>query len=153
MSIWDVLPILLTFVVVFPLMFGGVILLIAQLGGWAAMARRYRDPRPNDVPPGAVSLNASGRLGLLGSYNGVLIVIVAPDGLRLRAWGPFRLGHAPLFAPWSAVASIEVASLGLMVWTRLRFVEGAPRRRMQLNGRDVADAVRGAAPADLFGGD
>ncbi|MDJ0868184.1 MAG: hypothetical protein QNK03_18905 [Myxococcota bacterium] len=95
----------------------GVSLLTSLLSGWRALARAYRAMRP--VPAGGwVERRAllSGR----ARYKNVLRLTATGDGLFLSVAWPFRLGHPPLFVPWSDLFSLPGASPALG-YTELRF--------------------------------
>ena len=82
----------------------------------------------------------SGRLGWV-NYNSCLTIHSGPEGIRLAVWAPFRLGHPPLFIPWSAM---HKATTKRLFWMETVSVElGSPKiATLQLpkkifEGRDV----------------
>ena len=100
--------------------------LLALVGGWAGLARRFRTEA--EEPPGA----EGGLFGMVGptSYRGVLQVGFAEDGLDLRVMALFRPGHPPLRIPWSAIR-MEGEGRGLFGSSvRLRIGEGGPLLRL-----------------------
>jgi hypothetical protein len=86
-----------------PVMFVGVAALLAHLGGWAELAKRYPGPGPEDGKRFSFS-SASIGTGLPVNYAHCLFVRVGRSGLGLWMLFPFRLFHPPLFIPWTAVA-------------------------------------------------
>jgi hypothetical protein len=103
----------------------GVCWLLGAASGWRGLARRWRTRE--EAPIGAEWV--SGMLGLI-SYNGVLSVGVAEDGLDLRVMLLFRAGQPPLRIPWSEIR-VEGESPGLFgSRTRLRLGERGPTLRI-----------------------
>lgn len=97
MNIADFLPI------AFPALFVGmwcvISLMLARLGGWHALAQAHRAA---SKPVGKRFGMESGSIGLV-SYNGCLTVCVTGEGVYMSVWPMFRLGHPPLFFPWSEI--------------------------------------------------
>lgn len=86
--------------------------MIAFVGGWAKLARRFRAV---SKPPGQTFSIQSGQFN--GTrYNNCLIVVVAPQGLYLSMFPLFRSGHAPLLIPWSALSPFKA---GKQLWVTL----------------------------------
>lgn len=103
----------------FPLLFISLWLtmdfFLAQLGGWARLAKKYRCANYSSQ----VSWQSfkSGSVGLT-HYRRCLWVGVSADGLYLKT-GPlffFCAFHPPLFFPWSQIISIEERKY---MWTKL----------------------------------
>lgn len=95
--LWLVVLIPIFFAIVFPLFWCFVVWLIAQIGGWSRFATRYRTDRK---PGGTISQGVFGQFGL-ASYRGVLTCAANEEGLHLQPNVLFRVGHPPLFIPWS----------------------------------------------------
>jgi len=96
--------------------FAFVTAVIAQLGGWARLAERYRTelPRPDNARL------TSGRMRWMTGYNSVLYVGWTDAGLYLSVFPLFRAGHPPLLVPWSDVEVLR-RNAGLLVkMTELR---------------------------------
>jgi hypothetical protein len=94
--------------------------MIGHTSGWCRMHARCGGP-PGPVPPGR-SFQA-GRIGE-AKYNGVLRIAHDPFGLYLSVMFLFRVGHPPLFIPWSAFGPVTVTK---ELWTeRVRFTVGHP---------------------------
>ncbi len=112
-------------VVLFPVVFIGfwmaVCWLLAQVSGWAGLARRYETDRPQ----GASAESVSGRLGLT-SYNGVLHVDGADDGLLLAVSSLFRAGHPPLHIPWTELEELGASFHLFYAMVRVRLGADGP---------------------------
>ncbi|WP_425615297.1 hypothetical protein NA78x_005212 [Anatilimnocola sp. NA78] len=77
--------------------------LIAYLGGWKELARRFPDDQTHEgklyrFQSGAVTPIA--RIDLPCNYGSSLKLRVCTQGLGISVIAPFRFGHAPLFIPW-----------------------------------------------------
>lgn len=107
--LWLIPLILVGFVVVFVLIWGLVCLLISWVGGWARLARRYRATL---VPEGTDHAGVVGMIGM-ASYRGTLNVRTSTQGLYLTVMPLFKLGHPPLFVPWSHISATGDTWLGL----------------------------------------
>ena len=83
-----------------PAFFSLILFLLAKLGGWSALAERYRMDRPFQ---GSLWRY---QFGFLGStrYNGALTVGSGSEGLYLAVFVFFRPFHPPLLIPWSEVS-------------------------------------------------
>ena len=71
--------------------------LIAHAVGWSALARHYRNVEPFE---GKKHHFCSGKISF-GNYGNCLIVGANSDGLYLHVFLLFRVGHPPLFIPWT----------------------------------------------------
>jgi hypothetical protein len=94
--------------------------LLAHLGGWARLARRYRATRP---PAGERFRFASGSMGwrfLPVSYGGCLFVTVGDEGIHLSILFLFRFLRPPLFIPWSAMESVSEKRFIVSTYTAIR---------------------------------
>ncbi|MCC7502355.1 MAG: hypothetical protein IT229_07480 [Flavobacteriales bacterium] len=104
----------------FPLFWCLISFMIGHTSGWGRMHERYGGP-PGPVPP-CRSFQA-GRIGG-AKYNGVLRIAHDPFGLYLSVIFLFRVGHPPLFIPWSAIGAV---SRSMELWMeRVRFTVGHP---------------------------
>lgn len=90
------------FPVVFVLFWIGVIYLISWLSGWQRLAKKYATWME---PPTLRRSMASARIGL-SNYNGVLQLGLNPQGIYLSVFILFRVGHKPLFIPWSEIDEV-----------------------------------------------
>ena len=129
------------FIVLFPFLFVGmwcaVSLLLSTLGGWRHLAESFP---ATDQPRGRRFFMQSGKVGSV-NYGSCLTIYSTPNGLYLSVWFPFRLGHPPLFIPWSAVRH---ATTHRFLWSEtVSFDVGSPSvATLQLSkrifeGRDV----------------
>jgi hypothetical protein len=108
--------------------------LLAHVGGWASLARRYRATRP---PDGERFRFASGSMGsriLPVRYGGCLFVTVSDEGLHLSILFPFRFQSPPLFIPWSEMESVTEKRYIVSTYTAIR-----------LRGQWPAISLRGRA--------
>lgn len=138
----------LLFLPTFPILWCGVCWLLAQLGGWAALAPRYAT---HLTPRGTPFRWQDARFGWV-SYNNVLQIDVAREGLFLSLPWLFRLGHPPLLLPWHAIHDVSTQRF---LWLRVvRFgVEQPPLARISLPAKvfeataEGRAALAGTAPA------
>ena len=79
-------------------------ILIAQLSGWARLARHYRDDAPLD---GVRFRFQSAGMRYGTNYSGCLTVGVNRKGFYLAVWFLFRFGHPPLVVPWRDITMTE----------------------------------------------
>jgi hypothetical protein len=78
-------------------------MLASHIGGWARLADRYRDDANTG---GEAHYMRSGRIGLV-SYSSCLTLRVSDAGLRLSVLLPFRIGHPPIFIPWTEFHNVS----------------------------------------------
>ena len=87
--------------VAFPLLWSAIVWLISRFG-WAGLAAAY----PADEWPEGEGVRLhmqSLTVGHLGNYSSSVTVVATVDGLYLRPILVFRMGHDPVFVPWSAM--------------------------------------------------
>lgn len=96
----EVALIVVAAVAAFPAFFSLILFLLSKVGGWSALATRYRMDRPFQ---GSIWRF---QLGFLGSvrYRGALTVGSGMEGLYLAVFLLFRPFHPPLLIPWSEVS-------------------------------------------------
>ena len=132
----------LPFFVAFPLIWVGVVTLIARFGGWARLAREY---------PGRPQLGGrrfrfrSGRMRFQTGYGSCLTLGSDPMGLHLEILFLFRPGHPAIFVPWSDVSVREDPGRARRN-AELRF-QRAPEVPLVVGrrlARELADASSGA---------
>ena len=80
-----------------------VCLPLAQLGGWSRLTLHYR--AQTDFS-GRKWEFQSGRLRW-ARYRGCLTIGASDRGLYLAVFSVFRVGHPPLFIPWSEITTSE----------------------------------------------
>lgn len=100
----DIVPIQPFFPFVFILFWLVISLVISRMGGWSALAKRYR---LEDSFDGERMRFRSGQMRYAMSYNNCLTIGADRRGLYLAVFFFFRLGHPPLFIPWSEIAVTE----------------------------------------------
>lgn len=122
-----------------------IVWLISAVGGWRALAARYR----TDLPfTGRMWRFRSGMMGGMARYNGLLTVGVNPAGLYLAVTPLFRPSHPPLFIPWPEV-TVGSERRFLQSFIVFRF-SGVPNVSLWLYdrfGREVLECARGAPAA------
>jgi hypothetical protein len=103
--------------VFFVLLWMTVGLMLAQLSGWAELARHYRSIKPFE---GDKWRFRSARMRWTARYNNCLTVGASPQGLYLAVLFLFRIGHPPLEIPWQDVLTTTGKTLWWR-WTEFRF--------------------------------
>ena len=73
-------------------------------GGWAALARHYRATEPF---VGKFRHFRGGKVGW-SNFSGCLTIGTNAHGLHIAPIVIFRVGHPPLFIPWSEMSEIDV---------------------------------------------
>lgn len=85
-----------------PLFFVGMWLfvsfILAQLGGWSALAKHYR----REATYNGGTVLASGSVGMT-NYNNALLVGADENYLHLATFFLFRFAHPSLSIPWSSI--------------------------------------------------
>jgi hypothetical protein len=110
----------LMFLVLFPLLFvviwAGVVLLLSWIGGWRALAGSYRATQPFTGEQFRL------RVGWMRGVRYRHTVSLGADsrGLSLSVFPLFRIGHPPLFIPWSDI-SFSKDRYGFFEGVRLQF--------------------------------
>ena len=115
--IWLPFAILGGFLVLFPLIWCGVVFLISRIAGWQHLAERFP---AGDRP--IVGDRRAGVQGIVGaaSYRGTLTITFCEDGFFVEVMRLFRIGHPSLFIPWSAVTARESINVLWIKAVRLR---------------------------------
>jgi hypothetical protein len=115
----------------YPILLAAVWVVATQIlsvaGGWRQLAEVYPAPRP---PIGKPMRFQSAQLRWGTNYNGCLDFVADVDGLHVSILLPFRLGHPPLFFPWSEITYEERPSR-LLSSVELRFAR-APQLTMTI---------------------
>jgi len=95
----------LFFVLQFIALWGFVCYIIGQLSGWVLLSRRFRDSGAfysYRWPFQSVRMRT-----LWGKYNNCANFGADETGLYMAVFPLFRIGHAPLFIPWSEIHVIS----------------------------------------------
>jgi len=108
------------FAVVFAGLWSVVCYVLAQVGGWSALAERYRAAAP---PVGTRHAVVHGAVGAV-EYKGSLTVSIGPEGFRLSVSRLLKPGHPDLFIPWAAVTAR--ADRKFLRWESVRLTIGQP---------------------------
>ena len=75
----------------------GVCLLLARIGGWSALAIRFRAV---EEPAGEKFRFCSVKIGM-ALYRSAVTAIKSETGLHLSLIALLRVGHSPILIPWS----------------------------------------------------
>jgi hypothetical protein len=119
----------LEFIVFFLLLWSGVSLLLSMVSGWRTLAEAYR--LDGDFE-GARWWFKSANLRSV-NYSNCLTLGANERGLYVGILFPFRLGHPPLFIPWSDVSAVEARGW-LFRYVDLTFLH-APGIRFRITHR------------------
>ena len=95
----------LFFVLYFIALWALVSYVIGQLSGWVSLSRRFRDTGAfysYQWPFQSVRMRT-----LWGNYHNCVNFGVDEAGLYMAVFPLFRLGHAPLYIPWSEIQVIS----------------------------------------------
>src|SRR5262245_55938881 len=101
-------PWLLLVLVLFPILWVGLLNLLARMSGWSRLATTYRyRGRFEGFRKRFVSGHLVGGafFGLPCNYGSCLTLGSNAQGLYLAVLAPFRPGHPPLFIPWRDVTA------------------------------------------------
>lgn len=101
-------------------MWVSVCFLLSRVGGWSELAARY------PAPDGVTGTNFHWRSGRVGwvNYRNCLNLTATPAGLKLSVVAIFKMGHAPILVPWSAIRAEREKSF-FISFVRLTFVGSA----------------------------
>jgi hypothetical protein len=130
-----------TFPVYFVALWCAVCLVLSVSGGWRRLGERYA---ARDVPLGERFLMRSVGVGWV-SYNNCLTFRRGHDGFYMSVWYIFRLGHPPLYIPWSDVQNIQTYR---QLWVDVvKFDVGAPRVATVRMTKKMYDRLRAEGAA------
>jgi hypothetical protein len=119
---------------------------LARAGGWAALAAVYRAP---EAFGGKRWRFQSAGMRWRTNYGACLTVGANAEGLYLAVPFPFRIGHPPLFIPWT---DISVTATRRLVFTYLEFrfrrAPDIPFRVGERLGRRIAGSAGKAWPGE-----
>ncbi len=140
----------LLFFVIGPIFFFGFWVLIclglSNMGGWKNLAESY---------PGKKTFfgkQFTMRDGYLGKahYRTLLTLGANSRGLHISVLFAFRIGHPPIFIPWSDISAKHKKRLMIYNMVELTFAKN-PERRLEITydlARDLANASRGSFQLD-----
>ena len=87
----------IAFLLFFIAIWCGVCLLLARIGGWSALATKFRAV---EEPAGEKFRFCSAKIGI-AAYRSAITAIKSDTGLHLSMFGLLRLGHSAILIPWS----------------------------------------------------
>ena len=107
------------FVLVFGLIWTGVLTLLSRMGGWHALAREF--PATGRIQDENSKMHrwCSARFSLLVNYNNSLTLIVSQRGLYMRTNMFLRFAHRPILIPREAVIDFSTGSALLFTSTKI----------------------------------
>jgi hypothetical protein len=120
----------------FPLFMGGwlaISCLLSLIGGWHALAQKYRSTVSSSGKLFSFEALGLGRGFGPVSYRGCLFVRLDSAGIGLSIFPLFRFFHPRLFIPWSAVSDCKQERFFFMNCTAVYISE--PPVRMLFRGR------------------
>lgn len=94
--------VILLFCLVAPIIWGTVVYAISFTSGWQSLAKTYAS---DNFPENAKS--CSGVFNSLSNYSGTLEYAENSNGLFLKTSTFFKIGHHPLFIPWSDIQDFK----------------------------------------------
>jgi hypothetical protein len=107
------------FLLVFVVLWCGILFLISLTGGWFQLSLKYRARGHFN---GNTWWFQSASFRYLVGYGNCLLVGANEKGIRLSVLFPFRPFHPPLFIPWSDIKAEKHTSF-FMKMTQLRFAQ------------------------------
>ena len=114
-------------ILLFPVVWTGILGLVAHFGGWSRLARQFPAERR---PAGKTYRGQSVGLSGFASYGGCTTLIDSPEGLYVSLPFFFGLFHPPLLIPW---AELRQAQPKKVLWQRSIVVNvGDPPLRLEL---------------------
>lgn len=134
------------FAVFFPLFWLGVIWLISRLGGWHSLTGEFG---ANARPQGETFTWITGKFSLLSNYSHSLNVTVSSHGIHIQPMLLFRVGHAPLFFPWTAVGRMVQRRFIFGHVSALHLDTRDGMHPVTLYGRHLSEALAKYAPGRL----
>lgn len=137
----------LQFLALIPVVWCVLTWLLSRISGWSKLAQRYA---ASGTTSGEQASLRTGRIGAV-TYHSCLKFCINDEGFRVAVAWPLRLGHRPLFIPWSDLHNITEdnmmfsqkvkLSIGQPTLTRALF-PGWFRYRMPMDMRPQKDESR-----------
>jgi len=116
-------------------------MLVSRMTGWHRLAERFA--LQGDFPAECWRFkSATARYG--SQYNNCLTIAANPMGLYMAMLPGFRMGHPPLFIPWSEIA---IARTKILFWNVVQFRIGRESPVTFGFRENFADQIRLAAGA------
>ncbi|MBK9736981.1 MAG: hypothetical protein IPO92_19330 [Saprospiraceae bacterium] len=111
--------VMLLFCIIFPLIWGSVLLILSRYSGWSSLVNIYSaTSTPDEL------MECSGIIGGV-NYTSTLRYSVEDEGLYLKPTFFFVIGHQPLFIPWHAIDNYSNGRFLLMYKSKFN-VNGTP---------------------------
>jgi len=107
------------FILFFIVLWISVSMLISIIGGWRALSGDYRANFPYD---GKKLRMKSVGMRWATSYGNCVTVGANKEGLYLSVLPIFRLGHPPLFIPWTDISTEEGKQLFFFQVVKFKFI-------------------------------
>ncbi|MEP0943225.1 MAG: hypothetical protein ABJH63_00755 [Rhizobiaceae bacterium] len=128
------------FVVVFGLIWTGVLTLLARMGGWHGLAHEF--PATGRVQGANSKLHrwCSARLSLFVNYNNCLTMIVSDRGLYMRTNIFLRFAHRPLLIPREAIIEFSPGTSIIFSSTKIKL-----KRKNDVEPTEITFYGRGLA--------
>lgn len=134
-SVLIFLFVLIVFPIFFSLLWIGITLLMSWIGGWGKVGKKYA--ATGAPPEGRVLKHVTGMFGMT-RYKHVLTVITTDTGLYIENRKVFRLGHPPLFIPFTAIFQAQKQTL--FFWEFVAFaVDDPPLAAVRLPAKVFED--------------
>lgn len=108
------LPIIigLGFLVVFPILWCGIVFLTASLGGWRSLAEQFPVPSVlKETKPKKIYSATSLKINLLGNYSGIIEAKLYSEGILLTTGPFFKFGHPSIFLPKNRITHAKMGKI------------------------------------------
>ena len=129
------------FVLVFGLIWVGVLTLLSRMGGWHGLAKEFPATGRIQGPDSIMHRWCSARLSLFVNYNNCLTLIISERGLYMRTNIFLRYGHRPLLIPREAIVDFSAGSTLLFRSTKITL-----KRKNDASPKVITFYGRGLAP-------
>ncbi|HFC11706.1 MAG TPA: hypothetical protein ENJ56_02585 [Anaerolineae bacterium] len=138
-----------SFMVIFPIFWMGIILLSARMTGWHKLAQRFAVAHD---PQGEEFNFRSAQFGRFTNYSNILTVTVSFEGIALRPFFLFRVGHKTLLFPWDSVQELIIGNFFLQSAAEfmIKAEGGNKEQRIRIFGANVVESIQRNAPKKLL---
>lgn len=126
------------FILLFAGIWIGVSVLISKTRGWSTLSKTYRLLKPFNGRRWSYQ-NAQLRSG--GLYGKCLTIGVNSEGLYLSVLFLFRIGHPPLFIPWTDISIVEKEGMLLTIEFNFQRAPSVPLRISKRLALRMAEAA------------
>lgn len=118
------------FLVVFAVLWVGIMMLGARFGGWGEFAKIYRGP-PSMA--GEVCTYAGAHFRWFYGYNRCLTISISEQGIHMLPMFAFRMHHPPLMIPWDKVLEVQDKSVILFPRVEMTVASDDPAAPFTVN--------------------